>query len=193
MKLGDGSAVRLTIARYYTPTGRSIQKPYKLNDGENYAHDYQDRLLNGELISKDSIKVVDSLKFTTPKGKVVYGGGGIIPDVFVGIDTTGYLENRYFSKLNTFTFEYADTHRKQLREQGFEKYDIDTVQQEKILDLFLKEIEVETTVSKAKQALLGHYLKALIARQIFNETAFFEINGRRDPMLLKVLELDSIQ
>lgn len=193
MKLGDGSAVRLTIARYYTPTGRSIQKPYKLNDGANYAHDYQDRILSGELLSKDSIKVVDSLKFTTPKGKVVYGGGGIIPDVFVAIDSTPYLENGYFSRMNTFTFEYADTHRNEMVAQGFENYDQDTKQQEKILDLYLEEIQLEETVTKDKKKVLSHYLKALIARQIFNETAFSQIYGRRDPMLLKVLELDSIQ
>ena len=87
MSLGDGSAVRLTIARYYTPTGRSIQKPYT-NGNEDYYKDYENRYRNGELIHADSIKVADSLKFVTPKGKVVYGGGGIIPDVFVPKDTS---------------------------------------------------------------------------------------------------------
>ncbi|MEI6866444.1 S41 family peptidase [Flavicella sp.] len=193
MKLGDGSAVRLTIARYYTPTGRSIQKPYKLNDGENYAHDYQNRILNGELLSKDSIKVVDSLKYITPKGKVVYGGGGIIPDVFVAVDTTLYLENRYYYKLNSFSFEYADKRRKEMSAKGFENYDQDILQQEEILDLFLKELDSEEVLSNDKREKISHYLKALIARQVFNETAFFEINGRKDLMLLKVLELDSIQ
>lgn len=193
MKLGDGSAVRLTIARYYTPTGRSIQKPYKLNDGDNYANDYQDRILNGELLSRDSIKVADSLQFTTPKGKVVYGGGGIIPDVFVGIDTTAYLENGYFSKLNSFSFEYADNHRSELLEPGFEKYDANKDLQNEILKIFLEEVDMEKPASKEKKELLSHYLKALIARQIFDETSFSVINDRRDPMLLKVLELDSIQ
>lgn len=193
MKLGDGSAVRLTIARYYTPTGRSIQKPYKLNDGENYAHDYQDRILNGELLSRDSIKVIDSLKFTTPKGKVVYGGGGIIPDVFVAVDTTSYIENGYFSKINSFTFKYADYHRNELLEQGFEKYDLNTEQQKNILEVFLSETNLERNISAEKKALLSHYLKALIARQIFDETSFSKINDRRDPMLLKVIELDSLQ
>ena len=193
MKLGDGSAVRLTIARYYTPTGRSIQKPYKLNDGANYAHDYQDRILSGELLSKDSIKVIDSLKFTTPKGKEVYGGGGIIPDVFVAVDTTSYLENGYFLIMNTFTFEYVDLHRTEILAQGFENYDQDTKQQEKILELFLNEIQLQKIVTPDKKKVLSHYLKALIARQVFSEIAFSQINGRRDPMLLKVLELDSIQ
>lgn len=193
MKLGDGSAVRLTIARYFTPTGRSIQKPYKLNDGDNYANDYHDRILSGELLSRDSIKVTDSLKFTTPKGKVVYGGGGIIPDVFVAVDTTAYLENGYFFKMNSFAFNYSDDHRSALITQGFENYDKDLKQQESILNLFLEEVSLERTVSKKKKEIISHYLKSLIARQVFDETAFSIIHDRRDPMLLKVLELDSIQ
>ena len=87
MALGDGSAVRLTIARYYTPTGRSIQKPYE-NGNDAYFSDYLNRYKNGELISQDSITVADSLKFRTPKGKIVYGGGGIIPDIFIPKDTS---------------------------------------------------------------------------------------------------------
>ena len=116
MGLGDGSAVRLTTARYYTPTGRSIQKPYTKNGDTNYARDYQNRIANGELLSKDSIKVVDSLKFKTPKGKIVYGGGGIIPDVFVAIDTASYMSNFYFNTINDFPFDYVDNNRAQLSE-----------------------------------------------------------------------------
>lgn len=190
MKLGDGSAVRLTIARYYTPTGRSIQKPYKLNDGENYAHDYQDRVLNGELLNKDSIKVVDSLKFVTPKGKVVYGGGGIIPDVFVPIDTTSYLENGYFSKLNRFTFNYADANRVELLESGFDNFEKDFDKNDEILRVFLKEARADKNISDEKKNLIKHYLKALMARQVFDETSFSIINNKRDPMILKVLELE---
>ncbi|EPB66036.1 peptidase, S41 family [Ancylostoma ceylanicum] len=86
MRLRDNSSLRLTVARYYTPTGRSIQKPYNGNI-EEYYHDRIDRYDNGELYAPDSSKFVDSLKFVTPKGKVVYGGGGIMPDVFVPLDT----------------------------------------------------------------------------------------------------------
>ncbi|MGB0788909.1 MAG: S41 family peptidase, partial [Marinirhabdus sp.] len=111
MALGDGSAIQLTIARYYTPTGRSIQKPYG-NGNEMYYRDYEKRYNNGELISADSIKVADSLKFVTPKGKVVYGGGGIIPDVFVGKDTSMENETIQFigksGYMNSFVFEYLD-------------------------------------------------------------------------------------
>jgi carboxyl-terminal processing protease len=193
MKLGDGSAIRLTIARYYTPTGRSIQKPYKLNDGANYAKEYQDRILNGELLSKDSIKVVDSLKFTTPKGKVVYGGGGIIPDVFVGIDTTNYLDRGYFAKLNDFTFEYADAHRKEILEKGFENFETNFDEQGIILKAFLKQVKIDSAVSGEKKEIINHYLKALMARQVFDETSFSILINRRDPMILKVLELENTQ
>ena len=86
MELGDGSAVRLTVSRYYTPTGRSIQRDYQ-NGSEDYYQKYNERYHNGELVSADSIEVSDSLQFKTPKGKIVYGGGGIIPDVFVPIGT----------------------------------------------------------------------------------------------------------
>ncbi len=111
MELGDGSAVRLTVSRYYTPTGRSIQKPYNTDDGKSYYSDRLARYHNGELTNGDSIKVVDSLKFITPKGKSVYGGGGIVPDVFVGIDTTAYFGRFHFRALQDFVFEYADNHR----------------------------------------------------------------------------------
>ncbi|WP_397444695.1 S41 family peptidase [Polaribacter sp. R77954] len=114
MGLGDGSAVRLTTARYFTPTGRSIQKPYSKNGDKDYRRDYQKRIASGELLNKDSIKVIDSLKFKTPKGKIVYGGGGIIPDVFVPIDTTSYMTNFYFSTINEFAFDYVDNNRTKL-------------------------------------------------------------------------------
>ena len=114
----DGSALRLTIARYYTPTGRSIQKPYTAGDGESYEHDLIDRFKRNEFFSADSIHFADSLRFTTPKGKVVYGGGGIMPDIFVPLDTLNVT--KYFSEvagrniLYRYTIEYADNHRKAL-------------------------------------------------------------------------------
>ena len=114
----DGSALRLTIARYYTPTGRSIQKPYTAGEGESYEHDLIDRFNRNEFFSADSIHFADSLKYTTPKGKVVYGGGGIMPDIFVPLDTLNVT--RYFSEVSgrnilyRYTIEYADRHRKAL-------------------------------------------------------------------------------
>ena len=114
----DGSALRLTVARYYTPTGRSIQKPYTIGDDASYAEDLLRRYANNELFSADSIHFADSLKHITPGGKVVYGGGGIMPDLFVPADTTDVT--RYFMEvagrniLYRYTIEYADRHREAL-------------------------------------------------------------------------------
>ena len=114
----DGSALRLTVARYYTPTGRSIQKPYKKGDGQDYNMDIVRRYQNNEFFSADSIHFADSLRFTTPKGKTVYGGGGIMPDVFVPLDTTHvtkyYVEVSGRNILYRYTIEYADKHREAL-------------------------------------------------------------------------------
>ena len=111
----DGSALRLTIARYYTPTGRSIQKPYQNGQQDDYDMDLARRYSNNEFFSADSIHFADSLKFTTPKGKVVYGGGGIMPDVFIPMDTVDVT--KYFMEvtgrniLYRYTIDYADKHR----------------------------------------------------------------------------------
>lgn len=115
---GDGSAIRLTIARYYTPTGRSIQKPYEVGKNESYELDIIDRFKRNEFFSADSIHFADSLRFTTPKGKVVYGGGGIMPDIFVPLDTLNVT--KYYSEvagrniLYRYTIDYSDRHRKAL-------------------------------------------------------------------------------
>ncbi len=114
----DGSALRLTVARYYTPTGRSIQKPYTAGDSKSYEQDLIDRFKRNEFFSADSIHFADSLRYTTPKGKIVYGGGGIMPDIFVPLDTLNVT--RYFSEVSgrnilyRYTIEYADKHRKAL-------------------------------------------------------------------------------
>ena len=117
-QLPDGSMIRLTIARYYTPTGRSIQKPYIAGDGASYEEDLINRFKRNEFFSADSIHFADSLRFTTPKGKVVYGGGGIMPDIFVPLDTLNVT--KYFSEVSgrnilyRYTIDYADNHRKAL-------------------------------------------------------------------------------
>ena len=114
----DGSALRLTVARYYTPTGRSIQKPYTNGDELDYAMDMVRRYENNEFFSADSIHFADSLRFVTPKGKVVYGGGGIMPDVFIPLDTTDmskyYVEVTGRNILYRYTMQYADRHREAL-------------------------------------------------------------------------------
>ena len=114
----DGSALRLTVARYYTPTGRSIQKPYTSGDAESYDADIWNRYQHNEFFSADSIRFDNALRRTTPGGKVVYGGGGIMPDIFVPLDTTDltkyYLEVSGRNILYRYTIEYADAHRKAL-------------------------------------------------------------------------------
>src|SRR5204862_3787252 len=121
-----GSALRLTIARYYTPTGRSIQKPYSAGYAE-YVRELFERRAHGELEYSDSIHFADSLKFTTPGGKIVYGGGGIMPDIFVPMDTS-FVSAFYsdaFSKglLGQFAYDYVDQNRKSLLDyNNFEEF-----------------------------------------------------------------------
>ena len=195
MSLGDGSAVRLTIARYYTPTGRSIQKPYG-NGNESYYKDYEKRYRNGELIHADSIKVDDSLKYVTPKGKVVYGGGGIIPDVFVPKDTS--MENetiQYVSRsgfMSYFIFEYLDKNR-----SLFEGMDFETFRKQfKVSDKLRKDFieyakfdEAQIDLSNYSQEL-KRTLKANIAQQLFGPNEYEIILNENDPMILKVLDLE---
>ncbi len=114
----DGSALRITVARYFTPTGRSIQKPYVAGDEESYREDIVNRYLHNEFFSADSIRFADSLRYTTPKGRTVYGGGGIMPDMFIPLDTTDVT--KYFVEVSgrnilyRYTIEYADRHRDEL-------------------------------------------------------------------------------
>jgi carboxyl-terminal processing protease len=190
MDLGDGSAVRLTTARYYTPTGRSIQKPYNGKGNESYYKDYQQRIASGELLSKDSIQVIDSLKFTTPKGKIVYGGGGI-PDVFVPIDTTSYMSNFYFNTINNFAFEYVDTNRKKLEKWNINSFISNFDTNEKVFDRYFSEIKGKIKTSFRAKLGIKKYLKASIANVLFGDVGFYRIIHQEDKMLQKVLELES--
>lgn len=190
MSLGDGSSVRLTTARYYTPTGRSIQKPYIAKSNGDYFHDFEDRISNGELVSKDSIKVVDSLKFKTPKGKIVYGGGGIIPDVFVPIDTTSFISNYYFQGLNDFAFEYVDKNRVKLNkltlDQFMKTFDTD----HKVLNDYLKGMS-QFHVKERHRKYIKLYLNAVIARYLYDDIGFYSVINQEDLMLKKVKLLHS--
>ena len=200
--LGDGSSIRLTIARYYTPTGRSIQKPYENGEGNNYSRDINNRITNGELLNKDSIKVVDSLKYKTPKGKTVYGGGGIIPDVFVAVDTTAYLNNFYFNTIQNFAFDLVDNNRKEMSKNNLDSfiknYDIDSAYT-KYLEEINKSLKDSRRTRLTKQfnptgnaeKTIKEYLKATIASQIYGDEGFYRVVQSDDKMLLKVLELES--
>lgn len=191
MDLGDGSAVRLTIARYYTPTGRSIQKPYKKGTKKSYLNESISRFERGELLNKDSIPIIDSLKFTTPKGKTVFGGGGIIPDIFVPIDTTNFMSNRYLNLLNNFAFNYVDKHRKKLMKtwtlatfiKDFDKNEI-------ILNQYIATLN-DTTISTKTIQHIKKYIKISIGSELFGELALYKMIEKDDKMLQKVLELET--
>ena len=191
MDLGDGSAVRLTTSRYYTPTGRSIQKSYADHNTKLYNSDYLNRVHNGELVSKDSIKVIDTLKYTTPKGKTVYGGGGIIPDVFVSIDTTRTYNTLFYRGLNSFVFEYIDTHRAMLNAWKLEDFVTNFDADDKIFNLYLNEIDFKTPLGPESREDLKLYFKAFFARDLFDQTGYFMVTQKKDNMIQKVIELDS--
>ena len=196
MSLGDGSAVRLTIARYYTPTGRSIQRPYG-NGNNAYYNDYQNRYKNGEMVSLDSIKVADSLRFLTAKGKVVYGGGGIIPDVFVPKDTS--LENEtleYISRsgfASYFIFEYLEKNRTQFSGITLEDFLVNYEVDEDLLNEFIDYSTIDKDHSEFRNHLdqIKTIIKASIAQQIFDANTFELILNNEDKMIQKVLEIES--
>lgn len=191
MDLGDGSAVRLTTARYYTPTGRSIQKPYKKDKkSTDYRSDIQNRYTNGELFDKDSIKTVDSLQFKTPKGKIVYGGGGIIPDMFVAVDTTAYLPTIFFRPLNNFAFEYVDGNRKKLSKLSIGDFIKNFNKDKKISNTFLAKLK-DYSVSERTKKQLEKNLKILIARDLYNDEGLYKLNQQNDKMIQKVLEIEA--
>jgi len=191
MSLGDGSAVRLTVSRYYTPTGRSIQKPYDHLGNNDYFDEFEERYHQGELISADSIKVNDTLKYITPKGKVVYGGGGIIPDVFVSIDTTRYFDARNYRALNDFVFDYTDTHRDFFNGIDLDNFIANFDKEDIIWNAYLESIPTEMhTFEDLEKSNLKNYLKALFAQQLFDVNAFYRIINEQDIMIEKVKQLN---
>jgi carboxyl-terminal processing protease len=195
----DGSALRLTVARYYTPSGRSIQKPY-VEGTDEYYHDLMKRAVHGELEIADSIKFADSLKYETKSGRIVYGGGGIMPDYFVPIDTSGYSD--YYSKITgkalvyNFALEYSDKNRKALKElktaSAIEEY----LEKQQIFDQFI-DYAVNQGVKKDQKGLnnSGKIIKtqimAYIARNMLGEEGFFPIILKIDDTLLKAIEISS--
>ncbi len=194
MSLGDGSAIRLTVSRYYTPTGRSIQKTYA-NGTKDYYQKFTDRYHSGEMISVDSIKVADSLKFKTPKGKVVYGGGGIIPDVFVPIGTNEEEAVESMDSLgflSFFVFEHLDENRDQYAQYTQEEF----VNDFHVDDILFEEFVQYSVDRNLRMNFYDYensiklYLKAAIAEQLFNENIHAKLKADEDSMLNKILELD---
>jgi carboxyl-terminal processing protease len=194
----DGSAMRLTIARYYTPSGRCIQKPYT-GDVEAYYLEEYDRYKSGELENADSIKIADSLKYKTLSGRIVYGGGGITPDVFVSLDTSGrshYLTEVLFNGLvNDFAFAYSDRERVKLKGyKTVENYGRSFNITPDIMNEFVIYAEkngVKRNDHQIRQSenILKTQLKALIARNIWNNEGFYPVLQSQDNVLKKALEL----
>jgi carboxyl-terminal processing protease len=195
----DGSALRLTIARYYTPTGRSIQKSYS-SGNDDYFMDINNRFLHGELQEQDSIQFADSLKFITPKGRVVYGGGGIMPDYFVPLDTSGITP--YFNRVANrnliyrFAFDFTDSHRKDFAKMKDYKQIVAFLEKQNVIEKFIafaKKSGVESNPTQVKQSmeLLKVQLMASIARNIIDNEGFYPIIRQVDNTLLKAIEIIS--
>jgi len=179
IRLEDGSEMRLTVSRYYTPTGRCIQKAY--GEGIDYQHDLMDRYENGELQELDSAHFESLEKFTTPKGKIVYGGGGIMPDIFVPIDTTGashyYTNLMYSTAFRDFTFDYIDKNRSKLKYKDVEEFNKNFEVSDQLLNDFVTYADTALGIKKIDSQLehskkrIKNQLKAEIATYLFDVSA----------------------
>ncbi|MEO0045988.1 MAG: hypothetical protein RL705_1179 [Bacteroidota bacterium] len=194
MDFEDGSAVRLTTSRYYTPSGRSIQKPYVKGQSEEYSHDYEARFENGELYAKNKIKVADSLKFKTKKGRIVYGGGGIVPDVFVplevkkGEESVAYILSS--GLVSHFVFEQLDKNRDSFKGVKFDAFLTKMLQDNTTVSKFesyLKDAGLEMSLANNKP-LVKKFLTAEYARQLFGEDQYYQIILKDDAMLKAILK-----
>ncbi|ELR72188.1 Carboxy-terminal processing protease [Fulvivirga imtechensis AK7] len=196
MDLSDGSELRLTISRYYTPSGRSIQKPYV--DKEEYAQDIMERYNHGEFFSADSIHFNDSLKYQTAHGRTVYGGGGIMPDYFVPLDTT--LTSTYLNQLFTsnsmqeYTFNYVARNKTKLNQMDY----MDFFQNFTITNDMLAElveagkgngVKPNNTELKKSKDLFKLHMKAQIARQVWNNKGFYPIYNQTNEILQQAVKL----
>ncbi|HER07420.1 MAG TPA: PDZ domain-containing protein [Bacteroides sp.] len=196
MRFNDGSALRLTVARYYTPTGRSIQKSYE-NGREDYYHDLNVRIMRGELEHQDSIKFDASQKFVTPGGKIVYGGGGIMPDIFVPVDTTSisdyYNRVRSLGLMYRFAFHYTDLHR-QVLEQFTTAGDIEAyLDDQQIISQFVnyakeKGVQPDYNDIRTSRHVMEKSIKAYVARNIIENDGFYPIIAEIDNVLQVALD-----
>jgi carboxyl-terminal processing protease len=196
MDLSDGSEMRLTISRYYTPSGRSIQKPY--DDRDDYSADLLARYKHGEFFSSDSIKFNDSLKYKTLSGRTVYGGGGIMPDFFVPLDTSAtstYLNKLFISNsVQEFTFNYVLANKKKLNEmeyKDFVKNFIVTPTMRNELASVGKNngVKADFKDMEKNKALFDLHIRAQIARQIWNNEGFYPIFNQTNEVLQQAIKL----
>lgn len=196
--LPDMSVVRLTMAHYYTPSGRNIQKPYEKGI-EKYQEDLEDRYESGELFDSSKIKIIDSTKYYTNKKRIVYGGGGITPDIFVGLDTS--WSSKFYGKLvrsgsfNQFILSYVDNNRAILEKQYptlnafIKNFKVDSV--------FMNQFYAFAKAKKVEPDSAEHYersiptihnqLKALLAQSLWNSSAYFQISNEQNPIYIRAL------
>jgi carboxyl-terminal processing protease len=196
-QLPDSSEVRLTTARYYTPSGRCIQKPY--SEGvDKYYEDFSTRLKHGEMENSDSIKFPDSLKFHTSKGRIVYGGGGIMPDVFIPLDTTAftdyYFNLRRKNVLNLYTADYVDKNRKELQKKypDFDLFDKKFIIDSDFMKDFLSMAEKQGVKMNEKEyglseTLIKSQIKSLVAEKLWDVNASYKIINREDHEVQKAI------
>lgn len=195
-RLTDGAEVRLTISRYYTPTGRSIQKPYSNLD--EYDKDIAERYKHGEFFSADSIHFNDSLKFETLHGRTVYGGGGIMPDYFVPLDTT--FTSKYFNDLfnanilREYAFTFAEQNKARLSEKGYPDYlqnfEVNEAMLGNLVVMGIKsKIEPRPTDLEKNKKLFQTYLKAEIARNVWDNQSFYPIINQTNEVLQQAIKL----
>ena len=195
--LSDGAELRLTIARYYTPSGRSIQKPYGEND-EDYAMDYFNRLEHGEFYSADSINFNDSLKYETLKGRTVYGGGGIMPDYFVPMDTS--MSSSYVNRLfrseswREYILDYLDTNKKKFDKMPFDEYNKNFEISDAMLNDLVKmgekyKVEFNEKDFKKSKHYLQVLLKAHMARNIYDDDAFYKVINEVNEIYQQAIKL----
>jgi carboxyl-terminal processing protease len=196
--LSDGSELRLTISRYYTPSGRSIQKPYDPDATEDYEQDMANRYKHGEFFSQDSIKFNDSLKYKTSRGRVVYGGGGIMPDVFVPRDTTDNTEllTELYRKnvLREYALNYFREHRKQLETTTLTDFRETFHVTDAMMTALLKQakradIKIDNAELKRSEKTIQNNLKAFIARSRYEAEGFYPVLNEIDPDFQKALGL----
>jgi carboxyl-terminal processing protease len=193
MPFEDGSSVRLTIARYYTPTGRSIQKSYKKGN-EAYFNEFIKRYQNGELYAKDSIKIADTLKFKTPKGRIVYGGGGIVPDVFVPLESSKGNEIipmlMQSGAVSSFAFETIDKNRNAFTKLTFIEITTKIEQTDFYFDAFKKYVNQSNSFVNlsSSKSFVKRYLAAEFCRQILTEIEYYKVIIKGDVMIKQALK-----
>lgn len=198
----DGSMIRLTIAHYYTPSGRCIQKPYTKGDKEDYAMDIEKRFKHGELYSADSIHFADSLKYETlRRHRTVYGGGGIMPDFFVPLDTTQYTPFHRQLAAKSFiinaSLRYIDSHRKELRKRytSFDKFSAEFTIPAAVTDALIADAAKDGVKPKdgaelqATMPQLKLQLKALVARDLWDMSQYFAVINESNHIVMKAVEL----